>query len=518
MARNKSIFTEIIVNASPGETRVAILENHSLVEFLAERADAARQVGDIFKGRVNAVLPGMQAAFIDIGLEKTAFLHVSDMVMPDAEIMEGIDEESERAGPAARKVPRGVSIEGLLKKGQEITVQVTKEPIGTKGPRVTTQLSIAGRFLVLMPGIPQVGVSRKIENREDRARLRETVQGVLPAGMGAIVRTVAEGKQKRHFASDVRYLTRLWKQIQESFERMPCPSLLHKEVGLTIGLLRDLFSEDVDRLIIDSKKEHKQILTYLQSTAPELRDRVHLYKEDTPIFDAYEIENEIEKTLSSKIWLKQGGYIVLEQAEALVAIDVNTGRYTGEKDQEETIVRTNLEAAKEIARQLRLRDIGGILVIDFIDMEKEANRDKVLETLREALKRDRSRTKTFRVSELGLVEMTRQRVRPSLLHYFSAPCPHCGGTGKRLSLATLAGKVERLLRRVSSYCDEKKVVVKLNPELAVTFLEGGGGRLEEIEKRYRLSVEVEDDSSLSREEVRIFGKRSGKELTDQVVF
>ncbi|MFH1681236.1 MAG: Rne/Rng family ribonuclease [Candidatus Eisenbacteria bacterium] len=518
MARDKAVFTEIIVNASPSETRVAILENHTLVEFLAERADAARQVGDIFKGRVNAVLPGMQAAFIDVGLEKTAFLHVSDMVMPNPEAMETIDEEGERAGPVTRRVPRGVSIEGLLKKGQEIIVQVTKEPIGTKGPRVTTQVSLAGRFLVLMPGIPQVGVSRKIESREERIRLRELVHGVLPSGMGAIVRTVAEGKQKRQFASDVRYLTRLWKKIQEAHGRMPCPSLLHKEVGLTTGLIRDLFSEDVDRLIIDSRKEHKQILTYLQSTAPELRDRVRLYKEETPIFDAYEIENEITKTLSSKIWLRQGGYIVLEQAEALVAIDVNTGRYTGEKDQEETIFRTNLEAAKEIARQLRLRDVGGIIVIDFIDMEKEANREKILEALREALRRDRSRTKTFRVSELGLVEMTRQRVRPSLLHYFSAPCPHCGGTGKRLSLATLAGKVERLLERVSSYCDERKVVVKLNPEVAVAFLEGSAGRLEAIEKRYRLGVEVQDDPSLAREEVRIFGRRSGKELTDEVVF
>jgi ribonuclease G len=518
MAREKSVFSEIIVNVSPNETRVAILENHTLVEFLAERADAARQVGDVFKGRVNAVLPGMQAAFVDIGLEKTAFLHVSDMVMADADAMENLGEEGGRGEPVARKVPRGVSIENLLKKGQEIMVQVTKEPIGTKGPRVTTQISLAGRYLVLMPGMSQVGVSRKIENREDRTRLRDLVQELLPGGMGAIVRTVAEGKQKRQFVSDIRYLTRVWKKIEEANGHSRCPSLLHKEVGLTTGLLRDLFSEDVDRLIIDSRRELKQVLAYLQSTSPELKDRVHLYKEETPIFDAYEIENEIEKTFSSKIWLKQGGYIIIEQAEALVAIDVNTGRYTGEKDQEETIVRTNLEAAKEIARQLRLRDVGGIIVIDFIDMEKESNREKVLEALREALRRDRSRTKTFRVSELGLVEMTRQRVRPSLLHYFSSPCPHCGGTGKRLSLATLAMKVERLLRRASTYCDEKRILVKLNPEVAVTFLEAGAGRLEGIERRYRLNVEVQDDASLAREEIRIFGRRSGKELTDQVTF
>ncbi|MFH1278686.1 MAG: Rne/Rng family ribonuclease [Candidatus Eisenbacteria bacterium] len=516
MARGKSIFTEIIVNASPNETRVAILENHTLVEFLAERADSARQVGDVFKGRVNAVLPGMQAAFVDIGLEKTAFLHVSDMVMPDPDSIDSLDDDV--PDTPVKKVPRGVSIEGLLKKGQEILVQVTKEPIGTKGPRVTTQISIAGRYLVLMPGTPHVGVSRKIENRDERARLRKAVREVLPDGMGTIVRTVAEGKQKRNLAADIRFLTQLWKKVQKSQGHMPCPSLLHKEVGLTTGLIRDLFNEDVDRLIIDSKKEHQQILTYLQSTSAEMKDRVHLYKEETPIFDAYEIESEIEKTLSTKIWLKAGGYIILDQTEALVAIDVNTGRYTGEKDQEETIFRTNVEAAREIARQLRLRDVGGIIVIDFIDMEREANRDKVLETLREALRRDRSRTKTFRVSELGLVEMTRQRVRPSLIHYFSSPCPHCGGTGKRLSLASLAMKVERLLRRVSTYCSEKKVVVRLHPDLAVYFIEGRAGRVEAIERRYKLSVEIEDDKNLGREEIRIFAQKNGKELTDQVLF
>ena len=518
MARNESIFTEIIVNASPNETRVAILENHNLVEFLAERAESARQVGDIFKGRVNAVLPGMQAAFIDIGLEKTAFLHVSDMVVPDSDSIDSIGEDSDAGERRARKVPRGMSIEGLLKKGQEIMVQVTKEPIGTKGPRVTTQISIAGRYVVLMPGSPQVGISRKIENREDRSRLREMIKEILPPGAGVIIRTVGEGKQKGQFVADIRYLTQLWKKIQKAYTHMPCLSVLHKEVGLTTGLIRDLFNEDVDRLIIDSKQEHKQIQTYLQLISPELKDRIHLYKEETPIFDAYEIESEIEKTLSNRSWLKAGGYIILDQTEALVAIDVNTGRYTGEKNQEETIFRTNMEAAKEIGRQLRLRDIGGIIVIDFIDMERESNRAKVLETLREELKRDRSRTKTFRVSELGLVEMTRQRVRPSLLHYFSSPCPHCKGTGKRLSLASLAMKVEGLLRRVSSYCSEKKVVVAVHPELAVYFLEGSSGRLGAIEKRYKLSVEIRDDDSLDREEIRIFDRKSGKELTDQVLF
>ncbi len=515
MTREESVFTEIIVNASPNETRVAILEDHYLVEFLAERAESARQVGDIFKGRVNAVLPGMQAAFIDIGLEKTAFLHVSDMVIPDEDSIDTMSDEN-RGDLRARKVPRGVSIEGLLKKGQEIMVQVTKEPIGTKGSRVTTQISIAGRYVVLMPGIPHVGISRKIENREERSRLRGMIKELLPPDMGLIVRTVGGGKQKRQFASDIRYLTQMWKKIQKGYKSQACPSVIHKEVGLTTGLIRDLFNERVDRVIIDSPKEYKQIIQYLNNTSVDLVDRVHLYKEETPVFDAYEIENEIEKALGLKIWLKAGGYLILDQAEALVAIDVNTGRYTGEKNQEETIFRTNMEAAKEIGRQLRLRDIGGIIVIDFIDMEKESNREKVLETLRGALKRDRSRTKTFRVSELGLVEMTRQRVRPSLLHYFSTHCPHCSGTGKILSLPALAMKVERIMKRVSIYCGEKKIELRLNPELGAFFLEEKRERLTAMQREGKTLIHVVKDETLPREEIRVYSGKSGKDLTDLV--
>ncbi len=515
MPRDNSVHTEIIVNASPSETRIAIMEDHRLVEFLAERADSARQVGDIFKGRVNAVLPGMQAAFIDIGLEKTAFLHVSDMVVTDPE---GLEENGRRKNDRrSRKIPRGISIDNLLKKGQEIMVQVTKEPIGTKGPRVTTQISLPGRYIVLMPNVVHLGISRKIEAAAERTRLRELIQDVVPKSFGVIVRTVGMNKKKRQFVADVRFLERIWTKIHGAYVKQPCPSLLHKEVGLTTGLIRDLFNEDVDRLIIDSKQEMKQIHNYLKSTSPELRDRVVAYEEETPIFDAYEIESEIEKTLSPRAWLKRGGYIIIDHTEALVAIDVNTGRYTGNKDQEETIFHTNMEAAKEIARQLRLRDMGGIIVLDFIDMEKEQNREKVLETLREALKRDRAKTRAFRVSELGLVEMTRQRVRPSLLHYFSSQCPHCNGSGKRLSLASLALKVERLLRRVATYCSEKKVTVHLHPELALYFEEGKGGHLAGIEKGYRLKVEIQQDGSAGREDVRIFGAK-GQELTEKVRF
>lgn len=515
MARENSVHTEIIVNASPSETRVAIMEDHRLVEFFAERADSARQVGDIYKGRVNAVLPGMQAAFIDIGLEKTAFLHVSDMVITDPEVLE--EGAARRNDRRSRKIPRGVSIENLLKKGQEIMVQVTKEPIGTKGPRVTTQISLPGRYVVLMPNVVHLGISRKIDDPAERSRLRELIQELVPKTFGVIVRTVAIKKKKRQFAADVGFLEKTWRKVQGAYAKQSCPSLLHKEVELTTGLIRDLFNEDVNRLIIDSKKELRQIHNYLRSTSPELKDRVVLYDEETPIFDAYEIESEIEKTLSPRAWLKRGGYIIIDHAEALVAIDVNTGRYTGDKNQEETIFKTNMEAAKEIARQLRLRDMGGIIVIDFIDMEREQNREKVIDSFREALRRDRAKTRAFRVSDLGLVEMTRQRVRPSLLHYFSASCPHCKGTGKRLSIQSLSLKVERLLRRVATYCNEKRVEVHLHPELALHFEEGNGAQLEGIEKRNNLLVEIKPDGSAGWEDVRIFGAR-GQELTDKVTF
>lgn len=515
MSRDHSVHAEIIVNASPSETRIAIMEDHRLVEFFAERADSARQVGDIFKGRVNAVLPGMQAAFIDIGLEKTAFLHVSDMVVTDPDMLEeGARSKGDRR---SRKIPRGVSIENLLKKGQEIMVQMTKEPIGTKGSRVTTQISLPGRYVVLMPNVKHLGISRKIDDSAERSRLRDLIQELVPETFGVIVRTVGATKKKRQFVADVRFLEKTWRRIQGAYARQSCPSLLHKEVGLTTGLIRDLFNEDVDRLIIDSKQEFKQIQSYLRSTSPELKDRVVLYDEETPIFDAYEIESEIEKTLSPRAWLKRGGYIIIDHAEALVAIDVNTGRYTGEKNQEETIFHTNMEAAKEIARQLRLRDMGGIIVIDFIDMEKEQNREKVIDALRDALRRDRAKTKAFRVSDLGLVEMTRQRVRPSLLHYFSSACPHCRGTGKRLSIQSLALKVERLLRRVATYCNENKVVVHLHPELALYFEENKEAHLPGIESRYHLKVEIKPDGSAGWEDVRIFSSR-GQELTDKVTF
>jgi ribonuclease G len=524
---------EIVINADQAETRIAILEDGELVELLFERPDKRRIVGDIFKARVNAVLPGMQAAFVDLGLERTGFLHASDLATARPKLIEGLDiddetaEENGNAGGAPRRgrrprLPRRgpeahPRIEEHLKPGQEVLVQITKEPISTKGPRVSQQISLPGRYLVYMPQLDHLGISRKILDRDERQRLRDLLTEVKPNGGGVIVRTVGEGKDLRHFRSDVRFLGRMWDDVQKKSRKEKAPALLHREMELTTGLIRDLFTEEVDRVIIDGKKEHKEILAYLKSYAPELRNRVEHYEQEVPIFDRFGIEPEIEKTFDRKIWLKRGGYIVIEHTEALVTIDVNTGRYTGKTaSQEETILRTNLEAAREIARQLRLRDIGGIIVIDFIDMEIEANKRAVLDELRTCLRRDRARTKTFGVSDLGLVEMTRQRVRPSLLHYFSDDCPTCDGVGKVLSLESVGMAVERMLERAGRELNEKRLELHVSPEVAVFLMEERGGRIGQIERRHGLEVDIVDDPTLRRNERRLKVVGTSEDVTERV--
>jgi ribonuclease G len=367
----------------------------------------------------------------------------------------------------------------------------------------------------MMPSSDHVGISRRIEDRAERARLRTIISELKPAGAGLIVRTAGEGKSKKHFASDVRFLTQLWKKIESKAERVRAPALLHRDMELVAGLIRDIFTDDVQRLVIDSKKEHKQILQYVRSFAPELGHRVKLYTGKTPIFDHYGLESEIEKAIDRKIWLKKGGYITIDQTEALVAIDVNTGRYVGRKDQEETALKTNLEAAREVARQLRLRDMGGIIVIDFIDMEQEKNKKAVLDELRNCLRKDRARTKTYQVSDLGLVEMTRQRERPSLLHYFSEECPDCGGVGRVLSLESMSMKIERVLKRAAAELGEKELQLRVSPDVAVYLLEEKGSRLERLERRLGIQIDIVDDPSLRREDFRVILRRGKKDVTAQ---
>ena len=506
----------IIINADAYETRVAILEHDELAELFVERAEQRRNVGDIYKGRVNAVLPGMQSAFVDLGLPKTGFLHASDL----AESLSGLEDLSdadETTGDRQKRrrapIPK---IEDHLKKGQEVLVQITKESIGTKGPRVTQQISLPGRFCVLMPGVDHVGVSRRIEERSERQRIKAIIHDLKPANVGLIARTAGEGKGDAEYAADIKHLTRLWQRIEKKAGGSRAPALVHRELEMTAGLIRDLFTEDVDEVFVDDKTAYGEIERYLKAVSPELADRVKHFKGKEPIFDAFSIETQIEKTFERKVWLKKGGYICIDHAEALVAVDVNTGRFTGKKNQEETIFRTNMEAAKEVPRQLRLRDIGGIIVVDFIDMEIEANKRAVLEELRTELRKDRARTKAFAVSELGLIEMTRQRERSSLLHYYTEDCPHCAGLGKVPSPETMLVKLERALRRVAAMGEEKRITLRVAPEVALYFVEQEARRFAELEKRFKLNVDLKDDPQLKRGEMRIYNSRK-QDLTKQVV-
>jgi ribonuclease G len=541
---------EILINANPRETRVAIIEDDQLVELLVDRPDARRMVGDIYLGKVEAVLPGIQAAFVNIGTEKSAFLHASDLAQRDAEEEDAAepgadadaepDEIPERetrrggggrlssgailgAGAAAADDAepdsaraKGPPIQELVKRGQDILVQVSKEPISTKGPRVTAQISLAGRFLVYLPDATRVGVSRKIGERAERQRLREMVQGVLPdKSGGVIVRTVGEDATAETFQHELTTLIGTWKKVTRKTHFLRAPALVHRETNLTRGITRDLFSDKVDSLTVDSKQLYNEIVEYLQGIAPDLIPRVKLYEEPQALFDKANVELEIRDLFKRRCDLPSGGYLIIEPTEALVSIDVNSGRYTGKKDPEKTILRTNLEAAREIARQLRLRDVGGIIVCDFIDMETKANRDRVLQEIRNCLGRDRARTKASAISDLGLVEMTRQRVRQSHLQSMTGPCPTCHGTGRVFTPETIVRRVERTLRRIAAEGKHEQLLIKLHPDVALYLLEEERDFVRTVEKGSELSLEVRDDPLLGPDEFKILVKGAGRDLTAQ---
>jgi ribonuclease G len=514
---------DILINSSPRETRVAILEDDQLVELLTDRPDARRLVGDVFLGRVDAVHPGIQAAFISIGTEKSAFLHASDLVAPD-ESGEGPDDaveepDDEEAGDKRRRGRKRAEIppiQDVVKKGQDLIVQVTKESISTKGPRVTAQVSLAGRFLVYMPFASRVGISRKIGDRAQRARLREQVQSVLPENSGGvIVRTVSEDATPDNFKRELDTLMSQWKRITKKTKHVKAPAVLHRETSLTRGIMRDVLSAKVERVIVDSKQLHNEIAEYLKGVAPELIERVKLYDDTVPIFDKHEIEPEIRDLFKRRCDLPSGGYLIIEPTEALVSVDVNSGRYTGKKDAEATILRTNLEAAREVARQIRLRDVGGIIVCDFIDMESKANRDKVLNELRNHLARDRARTKAFAVSDLGLIEMTRQRVRQSHLQSMTEPCPTCHGTGRVFTPETIVRRVERSLKRVAVQGKRDALVVKVHPDVAYYVLEQEKDFVKKLEKLAGGKLELRDDPLLRPDEFKLVVKGAGRDVTEQ---
>jgi ribonuclease G len=484
---------ELVINTTSHETRVAILENGHIAELYIERYRERGIVGNIYKGRVIRVLPGMQAAFVDVGLEKAAFLYVAD-VLDEMEAVEQFIEGGGHHDKPAEEMPEQRAplppIEDLLQEGQEILVQVAKEPIGTKGARITSHVSLPGRNLVYMPTVDHVGVSGRVKKEEEKTRLRQVIETIRPKGTGFIVRTAAEGKSEDDLRADMEFLAGLWQDVTRRRENRSAPCLIHSDLDVTSKVLRDILSEDIDRIVVDSQEEYDKIVRFIGTFMPKLKYFIELYEDDEPIFDAFGLEVEIARALGRKVWLKSGGYIIIEQTEALTAVDVNTGRYVGKHNLEDTILKTNLEAVKEIAFQLRLRNIGGLIIIDFIDMDKELHREKVQSALEDALKSDRSKTNILKISELGLVEMTRKRVRESIGRSLCEACPYCEGKGYVKSRTTMVYEIFRDLRREMRDLTGSRINLQVHPDVAALLFDEERHGIEELERRFGKEISI----------------------------
>jgi len=502
---------EILINVRPLETRVAYVESGTLVDLKIERKSSPTWVGTIHRGIVTRVLPGMQAAFVDIGLEKAAFLYVGDIMTGDGKDFFEEEDEQESSIPednrddfrASREIK--TPIQDLIKEGQHLMVQVAKDPLGTKGARITTHISLPGRGVVYMPFIKHVGISRKIEDELEKERLKKLIQKINPSG-GVIVRTAAEGTTEEALRSDIEYLDRLGKEIQKNYEKRKSAGLVHAEIDVELRSLRDLMSEDVSTVWVDDEEVYKKVSKFVTQLMPKYKHNIILYEEKKPLFDLYDIDLEISRATERKVWLKSGGYIVLDEAEALVVVDVNTGRFVGKKDLEDTILKTNLEAVKEIAHQLRVRNVGGIIIIDFIDMEKESHREQVLQALEEELKKDRARTNVTAMSDLGLVEMTRKRIRPSLVKTLCEPCSYCDGKGYIKRKSTIANEIFREIEREVGLSDlnKKSLIIHCHAEIVDWVYEEENETLEHLEKKFGHSIAFKIETAYHLEQYEIF--------------
>jgi ribonuclease G len=496
---------EMIVSSNGHETMVAILEDDLVAEVFVERERQRSVVGNVYKGRVSKVLPGMQSSFIDLGLERDGFLYVDDVINPEE--FDKLDDEEEGGGrPRNERDRPKAKIEELLREGQEIIVQVVKEPLGTKGARLTSHVTMPGRFLVFMPTVDHIGVSRKIESREERGRLRGIVREFREeTGFtgGVIIRTAASGRPKEDIVSDLVAFHKIWKEIRQRTESGRAPAVLYQEQSIVSRLLRDLLTEDYQAIRIDNATEHQRVLELVERIMPSLAPKVKLYSKPFPIFDEYGVQAEIDKALKSKVWLKSGGSIVINQTEALVAIDVNTGRYVGKKTAgrlEDTIVKTNLEAVKEIVRQIRLRDLGGIIVLDLIDMEDKKNRQKVLQAVEQELKKDRSPSKALQVSDFGLVIITRKRVKQSLERVLTEPCPYCSGSGVIKSTSTICYEILNEVKKVSPDLNGHRLLLRVNPDIARALKEEEQAVLKDLKQSIGKDVSIKADVHLHHEQ------------------
>ncbi len=509
---------EILISDDEYETRCAVLEKGVLNEIHIERKATKPVLNNIYKGRVENVLPGMQVAFVDIGLERHAFLHISDLKYNNSENGSSDDSlptlDMQTTLPNKSRGGRGFPflITDLISKNQELLVQVGKEPIGSKGARVTSNITLPGRYMVYLPNSSTIGVSRRLESESERDRLRNLAQN-LKADVegGFIIRTAAEGLCEDEFAAEIRHLINQWKQVRERTKRKTAPSLISRDVSFTNRIVRDMLTKDVKQLFIDSQSGYKETIDYVTSVMPSLKDRISLYDKDKALFAAYGVEEELQKALSEKIWLKCGGHIIIQQTEAMVSIDVNTGRFVGKSDPDNTILSANLEAVDEVVRQIQLRDLGGIIVVDFIDMDEPAHRKQVFKILQEALRKDKARTNILHFSDLGLVEMTRQRTRPSLSTLLTEQCPYCEGHGTILSIETVVIGLFRAIKRAYRHTQQSKLRIVANDHIVSQLNAQMYSKFRELKRSLKLDLTLEQDADLHLEDYRIFAA-NGEEL------
>ncbi|MBI5059847.1 Rne/Rng family ribonuclease [candidate division KSB1 bacterium] len=505
---------ELIINSTTTESRLALTEDGVLANLFVERPEHERNVGDIYKGIVHRVMPGMQAAFIDIGWEIDGFIHFSDLFQSAVDMAEGMEMEDVSLPEKRQGFRRAYKPRAELKAGQELLVQIIKEPISKKGPRLTSQVSLPGRFLVLVPGDNLVGVSKRIPDFKERKRLKQIIKSLQPEGFGLICRTVGEGKSDDEVKRDLRTLMRLWQMIQKRIESTPAPVRVHKEAPITSSIIRDLFSPETTRVIVDSRKLYREIRAYVRSVAPQQLDSIQYFDGEEPIFDAFKIESEIDKSLSRRVWFGGGSYLIIEQTEAVVTIDVNSGRFVGKEHHDENNLRVNLRAVQEIARQLRLRDLGGIIIIDFIDMIDERNRKKLFEAMRQALKDDRAKWDLAPISQFGIMEMTRQRTKDSLLHTFNETCPTCGGSGMVVVKESVVTQLQSWIRRFRARSGEMGLTVKAHPEIVDFVTKGDKSHLRQIMWDSMLYIKLEPEPSLRLDEFKCYSWKQKREVTD----
>ncbi|MEN8906372.1 MAG: Rne/Rng family ribonuclease [Clostridiales bacterium] len=484
---------EIVVDVGIEETRVALLEDKELVEIYIERPNNERLVGNIYRGKVSSVLPGMQAAFVDIGYDKNAFLYLGDAINNKR-----YEEDEDDSFQDYKKYNSNE-----IRPGQEMTVQVVKEPIGTKGPRITTHITLPGRHLVLLPNAEYIGISRRIESEGEKSKLKKMAEKIKPKNMGLIVRTASDGKNEEDMENDIKFLCKLWDNIKNKEKTGHGPRCIHRDLSLIYRTVRDLFTWDINKFIINNRREHTKLLELVEMISPALKLKVEYFSKSYDLFEFYHIESKFTKALESKVWLKCGGYLIIDKTEALTVIDVNTGKYIGGRNLEQTVLRTNLDAAKEIAKQLRLRDVGGIIIIDFIDMHEQENQQLVLETLRTELKKDRTKTTVVGMTGLGLIEMTRKKVRQVLSSVMNVTCPYCDGTGEILSPESVAKKVEKEISKYFNETIANAILVEVHTSVAKVLKGINGENLAKIELIYKKKILVKGSDKLKHEEIKI---------------